>query len=102
MTQASNYKWNDLEKRNTAWVVTLLDGLGHELAAERVRLEKLPEPYEIEFFPSKGPFTRNTMYPLTDPWAAIVPDFPRKTVGSAALSRTSFGVKVKLVTPPSP
>jgi len=56
--QSSNYKWNDLEKRSSAWRVTLIDGLGHELTPEPVKLEKLPEPYEVEFFPAKGPFTR--------------------------------------------
>jgi len=56
--QSANYKWNDLEKRSSSWRVTLIDGLGHELAPEPIRLEKLPEPYEVEFFPAKGPFTR--------------------------------------------
>lgn len=68
--QSSNYKWNDLEKRNTAWRVTLVDGLGHELAAESVKLEKLPEPYELEFFPAKGPFTRTYAIRFVKPAAA--------------------------------
>ena len=35
-----------------------MDALGHELPSERVRIEKLPDAYEREFFPSKTPFTK--------------------------------------------
>jgi hypothetical protein len=56
--QSANWDWNDLDKRSTAWVVTLVDALGHELPSERVRLEKLPDAYEREFFPSKTPFSK--------------------------------------------
>ncbi len=59
VAQSTNYKWNDLEKRSSPWRVTLVDGLGHELAPEAVKLEKLPDAYEVEFFPAKGPFTRS-------------------------------------------
>lgn len=56
--QSSNYKWNDLEKKDSAWRVTLLDGLGHELTPESLRIHKLPDAYEREFFPNKTPFTK--------------------------------------------
>jgi hypothetical protein len=58
--QSANYKWNDLEKSSSPWRVTLLDALGHELAPEAgtVRVEKLPDAYEREFFPAKNPFTK--------------------------------------------
>jgi hypothetical protein len=56
--QSAKYEWNDLEKPNSAWRVTLLDALGHELTPAQLRLEKLPDAYEREFFPSKTPFTR--------------------------------------------
>ena len=56
--QSANYEWNDLEKASSPWRVTLLDALGHELPSERVRIEKLPDAYEREFFPSKTPFTK--------------------------------------------
>jgi hypothetical protein len=56
--QSAVYKWNDLEKRNSPWRISLVDGLGHELLPEFVKLQKLPEAYEIEFFPKKTPFTR--------------------------------------------
>jgi hypothetical protein len=68
--QSSNYKWNDLEKRSSAWRVALVDGLGHELAPESVKLEKLPDPYEVEFFPAKGPFTRSYAIRFVRPAAA--------------------------------
>jgi hypothetical protein len=56
--QSSEYKWNDLEKASSAWRVTLLDALGHELRPEHIRVVKLPEPYELQFFPSKTPFSK--------------------------------------------
>ncbi len=64
--QSTNYKWNDLEKRSSAWRVTLVDGAGHELAPESVRLEKLPDPYEIEFFPAKGAVHAQLRDPLRE------------------------------------
>ncbi len=56
--QSASWDWNDLEKASTAWRVTLLDALGHELPSERVRIEKLPDAYERAFFPDKTPFTK--------------------------------------------
>jgi hypothetical protein len=56
--QSANYKWNDLDKANSPWRLTLLDALGHELQPEVVKVEKLPEMYERTFFPSKTPFTK--------------------------------------------
>jgi hypothetical protein len=56
--QSQNYDWNDLEKANTPWRVTLLDAVGRELPSERVRVEKLPDAYEREFFPAKTPFSK--------------------------------------------
>ena len=41
--QSAVYKWNDLEKRNSPWRISLVDGLGHELLPEFVKLQKLPE-----------------------------------------------------------
>jgi len=58
--QSANYKWNDLEKTSSPWRVTLLDALGHELPRETgtIKVEKLPDAYEREFFPAKNPFTK--------------------------------------------
>jgi hypothetical protein len=65
--QSSNYDWNDLEKSTSPWRVTLLDALGHELPSDRVRVEKLPDAYEREFFPAKGPFTKTYSIRFTPP-----------------------------------
>ncbi|HEX3903637.1 MAG TPA: hypothetical protein VH853_12360 [Polyangia bacterium] len=56
--QSANWDWNDLEKANTPWVVTLVDALGHELPSERVQIQKLPDAFEREFFPAKTPFSK--------------------------------------------
>ena len=56
--QSANYKWNDLEKSSSSWRVTLIDALGHELQSEPIKMEKLPDGYEREFFPSKTPFSK--------------------------------------------
>lgn len=57
-TQSANYRWNDLEKKNSAWRVTLLDGAGHEIVPEELKIQKLPDIFEHEFFPVKTPFTK--------------------------------------------
>ncbi len=57
-TQSSEFKWNDLEKANTAWQVTLIDSLGHELAPEPIKILKLPDAYESRFFPFRTAFTK--------------------------------------------
>jgi len=56
--QSANYKWNDLEKKSSPWRLVLMDALGHELQPESIRVEKLPEVVEREFFPAKTPFTK--------------------------------------------
>jgi hypothetical protein len=58
--QSANYKWNDLEKANSPWRVTLIDALGHELPLETavIKVQKLPDAYEREFFPAKTPFSK--------------------------------------------
>jgi hypothetical protein len=59
IAQSASWDWNDLEKGTTPWRLTLVDALGHELPSERVRVQKLPDAYEREFFPAKGPFTKS-------------------------------------------
>jgi hypothetical protein len=56
--QSSIFKWNDLEKASSPWRLTLVDALGHELQPEVVKVIKLPDAYETEFFPSRTPFTK--------------------------------------------
>jgi hypothetical protein len=36
----------------------LVDGLGHELTPEFIRVQRLPDAYETEFYPAKTPFTK--------------------------------------------
>jgi hypothetical protein len=56
--QSANYKWNDLEKKNSPWRVTLVDGAGREISPEEIRIEKLPDMFEREFYPVKTPFSK--------------------------------------------
>jgi hypothetical protein len=56
--QSANYRWNDLEKKNSPWRVSLLDGAQREIAAEELRVEKFPDLFEREFYPVKTPFTK--------------------------------------------
>ena len=65
--QSAKYEWNDLEKSSSPWRVTLLDALGNELPAQRVRVEKLPDAYEREFFPAKTPFSKTYSIRFTAP-----------------------------------
>jgi hypothetical protein len=59
VAQSANYKWNDLEKSSSPWRVVLLDALGHELQPDgAIKVEKLPDAYEREFFPAKTPFSK--------------------------------------------
>jgi hypothetical protein len=81
--QATNFKWNDLEKASSAWRVTLVDAIGHELPPERVKVEKLPEAYEAPFFPAKTPFTKT--YSVRFPVPAGDTDFLGAKSGSLTL-----------------
>jgi hypothetical protein len=56
--QSANYKWNDLEKKNSPWRVALVDGAGREITPDEFRVEKLPDLFEREFYPVKTPFTK--------------------------------------------
>ena len=56
--QSANYKWNDLEKKSSPWRVLLVDGAGHELSAEQITVERLPDLFEREFYPAKTPFSK--------------------------------------------
>lgn len=51
-------RWNDLERKNSPWRVTLVDEAGTELSPTAIRAMKLPELYETKFFPERTDFTR--------------------------------------------
>ena len=55
---SANFHWNDLDKSNSAWRVTLVDALGHELTPSELKIHKLPDAYESEFFPAKEQFNK--------------------------------------------
>jgi hypothetical protein len=56
--QTTNYKWNDLDKETSPWRVSLVDARGAEVAPKRIEPLRLPELYEMDFFPNKTEFTR--------------------------------------------
>jgi hypothetical protein len=56
--QMTTDKWNDLERKNSPWRVTLLDASGGELGPTSIQTVKLPELYESQFYPSRTEFTR--------------------------------------------
>lgn len=56
--QMTTDRWNDLERKNSPWRVTLLDAAGNELGPTSIQVVKLPELYESQFFPSRTEFTR--------------------------------------------
>jgi hypothetical protein len=92
--QSANYRWNDLDKASSAWRVTLIDALGHELTPEPVRVEKLPDAYELEFFPNRTPFSKS--YSIRFP---IQPDgdFGGTKTGSITLRIASPIARVDLL-----
>lgn len=91
--QSANYKWNDLEKASSPWRVTLLDALGHELQPEAIRVEKLPDAYEREFFPAKTPFSKTYSIRFVPPAAG---DFSGLRSGAIVLRIASPSGRVEL------
>lgn len=65
--QSGNYRWNDLEKSSSPWRVLLVDAAGHEMAADKVKVEKLPDMFQEEFFPAKTPFSKTYSVRFTRP-----------------------------------
>jgi hypothetical protein len=65
--QTTNDRWNDLERKNSPWRVTLLDDDGTELSPSAIRVVKLPELYETQFFPDRTEFTRSYEISFTRP-----------------------------------
>ena len=59
VAQSTEWKWVDLDHRDSVWKIALVDGSGHEIAPSQVSLEKLPELYEMKFFPIRTDFSRS-------------------------------------------
>jgi len=71
IAQSADYTWNDLDKSSSAWRVSLVDALGHELPSDRIHVEKLPDAYERDFFPDKTPFSKSYSIRFTMPAAGV-------------------------------
>jgi hypothetical protein len=82
--QSASFKWNDLEKASSAWRATLVDALGHELTPDPIRLQRLPDAYEREFFPNRTPFSKTYSIRFQVP-AAGDSDFGGPKSGSITL-----------------
>jgi hypothetical protein len=93
--QSTNYKWNDLEKSSSPWRATLIDALGHELSPEYIRVEKLPDVYEREFFPAKTPFSKT--YSIRFLAGADQGDFVGLSSGSITLRLASPAGRLTLL-----
>lgn len=50
----AKWKWDDLTKPNSAWIVRLIDEKGNETAPSRIELVK-PGPIEYRYFPYTSP-----------------------------------------------
>ncbi len=57
--QTTDFRWNDLQKRDSTWRISLSDGTGDETFPSDVDRLKLPVPYERVFFPEKTAFSRS-------------------------------------------
>lgn len=62
VVETTDYRWNDLDKRNSPWRVTLVDGTGAELPASSIDVQKLPLMYESQFFPKRTEFSRTYVF----------------------------------------
>ncbi|HEY0710635.1 MAG TPA: hypothetical protein VGG33_27780 [Polyangia bacterium] len=58
VAQSTEWKWNDLEQKDSVWKIVLADGSGQEIAPVQVSYEKLPALYEMRFFPERTDFSR--------------------------------------------
>jgi len=58
VAQCWNYKWNDFNKASSPWRLTVIDGAGHELLPDSIHLERLPDLFEREFYPTRTPFSK--------------------------------------------
>lgn len=56
--QTTKDRWNDLERKDSPWRITLMDEAGTELSPMSVRATNLPELYQDLFFPERTEFTR--------------------------------------------
>jgi len=58
IAQCTDWKWNDLHQQDSVWKTRLVDGAGRELLPAALKAEKLPDLYEMRFFPARTDFSR--------------------------------------------
>ena len=68
VAQSTEYDWNDLGEDDSVWKIALGDAAGRELPPVAVDAEKLPEQYEMRFFPARTDFSRTYLmkFPRAD------------------------------------
>ncbi len=52
----TKWKWDDLTKPNSSWIVRLIDEKGNETAPAKLELVRKPGPLEYRYFPYTSPF----------------------------------------------
>jgi len=94
--QTTTDKWNDLERKNTPWRLTLVDTDGTELGPTSIQVVKLPELYESEFFPNRTEFTRSYEISFVRP-GNDAPPAPGSATGRLILRVASPAGQIELV-----
>lgn len=80
----TKWRWDDLTKPNSSWIVRLIDDVGNETAPARLELVK-PGPLEYRYFPYTSPYRH-----------CFRIDFPRTTTdGKPTIAPTAkwFGLR---------
>ena len=80
----TKWRWDDLTKPNSSWIVRLIDDVGNETAPARLELVK-PGPLEYRYFPYTSPYRH-----------CFRIDFPRTTSdGKPTIATTAkwFGLR---------
>lgn len=83
--QTSDYRSNDLERRESPWRMSLVDGTGDEIFPKEVESPRVPVSYEETFFPNKTSFSRSYMVLFEHERASGVPGFGGAASGELTL-----------------
>lgn len=65
--QSAKFQWNDFERPNSAWKITLVDGTGRELDPDKIEIPRLPDAYLESFYPDRTPFSRTYLVRFARP-----------------------------------
>jgi hypothetical protein len=85
--QTGQFEWNDLDKKSSAWRISLIDGAGREILPESVEPPHLPDAFITEFFPDRTPFSRSYVVHFVAPVAGS--DFGGAHTGRLTLAIAS-------------